>query len=77
MYESHEDFSHLSMVSNAQLKFMLVPNNIRFALQDTSIPRGGGPNGDKPVGVPKDTGVGKFRCPLQSSKENPHALTVV
>ncbi|KAI9653030.1 MAG: hypothetical protein M1831_006237 [Alyxoria varia] len=37
--------------------YPVVPFNIRSALQDTSIPRGGGPNGDRPVGVPKETGV--------------------
>ncbi|KAI9800158.1 MAG: hypothetical protein M1833_003485 [Piccolia ochrophora] len=34
-----------------------VPFNLRLALHDTSLPRGGGPLGTLPVGCPKDTPI--------------------
>lgn len=35
-----------------------VPFNMRIALKNTSLPRGGGPDGHSPIGVLKDTVVG-------------------
>lgn len=35
-----------------------VPFNVRLALTDTTLPRGGGPDGLSPIGVLKDTPIG-------------------
>ncbi|KAF2174286.1 hypothetical protein M409DRAFT_62362 [Zasmidium cellare ATCC 36951] len=35
-----------------------VPRNSRTAVRDTTLPRGGGPDGTQPLGVPKGTQVG-------------------
>ncbi|CAN8099497.1 unnamed protein product [Discula destructiva] len=35
-----------------------VPFNVRFALRDTTLPRGGGPDGSLPLAVRKDTPLG-------------------
>lgn len=34
-----------------------IPTNARFALRDTVLPRGGGPDGSLPISVPKDTPI--------------------
>jgi len=39
--------------------YPVVPYNFRVALKDTSLPRGGGPDGMSPIGVPKGTPVRK------------------
>jgi cytochrome P450 len=36
----------------------VVPGNGRFAIKDTVLPRGGGPDGQQPLFVPKGTMVG-------------------
>lgn len=38
--------------------FPIVPVNRRMAVRDTTIPRGGGPDGSLPVFIPKGSGVG-------------------
>lgn len=38
--------------------YPVVPFNVRFSLCDTTLPRGGGPDGMSPIGVPKDTPIG-------------------
>ncbi|KAF2724376.1 putative P450 monooxygenase [Polychaeton citri CBS 116435] len=35
-----------------------VPFNVRISLKDTTLPRGGGPDGTQPIGVPEGTPVG-------------------
>lgn len=35
-----------------------VPFNVRLALTDTTLPRGGGPDGLSPMGILKDTPIG-------------------
>ena len=38
--------------------YPVVPFNVRLALTDTTLPRGGGPDGLSPVGILKDTPIG-------------------
>ena len=38
--------------------YPVIPFNMRLALKDTTLPRGGGPDGLSPVGILKDTPIG-------------------
>ena len=42
---------------------------MRVALQDTTLPKGGGPNGDQPVGVPKGTPIGYSTLVMQRRED--------
>lgn len=65
-YENPKNISFASLKSCTYLTYCInetlrlntvVPGNARMALKDTTLPRGGGPNGDKPVFVRKGQGV--------------------
>ncbi|KAL1621697.1 hypothetical protein SLS56_009095 [Neofusicoccum ribis] len=45
--------------------YPVVPFNVRFALRDTTLPRGGGPDGSSPIGVLKDTPIGYSTLVMQ------------
>lgn len=45
--------------------YPVVPFNVRFALRDTTLPRGGGPDGAQPVAVLRDTPVGYSTLVMQ------------
>ncbi|KAF2671649.1 cytochrome P450 52A12 [Microthyrium microscopicum] len=50
--------TYLQWCLNEALRlFPVVPINARRAIVDTSLPRGGGPQGDKPIFIPKGTEV--------------------
>lgn len=54
-FESLKQCDFLRQVLNEGLRlYPVVPINLRVALKDTTLPRGGGPNGDQPIFVPKD-----------------------
>jgi hypothetical protein len=46
-----------------------VPVNVRLARQTTYLPRGGGPDGESPILIPKNTGVGFSAYHMHRSKE--------
>ena len=46
-----------------------VPFNVRLALKDTTLPRGGGPDGLSPVGVLKDTPIGYSTLVMQRRED--------
>ncbi|CAN3353177.1 cytochrome P450 52A2 [Diutina catenulata] len=53
-FESLKKCEYLKAVISETLRmYPIVPGNSRDATKDTTIPRGGGPNGDQPVFVPK------------------------
>jgi hypothetical protein len=52
-----------------------VPYNIRCALRDTTLPRGGGPDGLGPVGMPKGTGVTYSTLSMQLRADLLYATT--
>jgi cytochrome P450 len=53
-YEQLKDMKYLKAIINeSQRMYPVVPSNSRQAAKDTTIPRGGGPDGKAPVFVPK------------------------
>lgn len=55
--------------------YPVVPFNVRLALKDTTLPRGGGPDGLSPVGILKDTPIGYSTLLMQRRKDlTPDAL---
>ena len=66
-YADLKSMRYLQHTMNETLRlYPLVPYNVRVALQDTTLPRGGGPNGDEPIGVLKDTPVGYSTLVMQT-----------
>ncbi|EMC96093.1 hypothetical protein BAUCODRAFT_71913 [Baudoinia panamericana UAMH 10762] len=58
-YDDLKSMRYLQHTLNEILRlYPVVPYNVRVALRDTTLPHGGGPNGDEPIGVLKDTPVG-------------------
>lgn len=45
--------------------YPVVPFNVRLALHDTTLPRGGGPDGLSPIGILKDTPIGYSTLVMQ------------
>ena len=65
-YENLKNMRYLQHTLNEVLRlYPVVPYNVRVALEDTTLPHGGGPNGDEPIGVLKDTPVGYSTFVLQ------------
>ncbi|CAK7219973.1 hypothetical protein SCUCBS95973_003998 [Sporothrix curviconia] len=58
-YADLKAMKYLQHVLNETLRmYPAVPFNVRLALHDTTLPRGGGPDGSEPVAVLKDTPIG-------------------
>lgn len=46
-----------------------MPFNVRVALRDTTLPRGGGPDGKQPVGILKGTQIGYSTLAMQRRED--------
>jgi cytochrome P450 len=69
-YEHLKSMRYLQHTLNETLRlYPVVPYNVRVALTDTTLPRGGGPDGMQPLAVLKDTPVGYSTLILQHRKD--------
>ncbi|KAJ3570616.1 hypothetical protein NPX13_g5674 [Xylaria arbuscula] len=65
-YEDLKSMKYLQYVANETLRlYPVVPFNLRLALKDTTLPRGGGADGTQPIAVLKDTPIGYSTLVMQ------------
>ncbi|KAI1406833.1 cytochrome P450 52A11 [Hypoxylon sp. FL1857] len=65
-YSDLKSMKYVQNVLNETLRlYPAVPFNVRTALRDTTLPRGGGPDGTLPLPVLKDTAVGYSTLVMQ------------
>ena len=69
-YDDLKNMRYLQHTLHETLRlYPVVPFNIRISLRDTTLPRGGGPAGDQPVGVLKHTPIGYSTHYMQHTPE--------
>ncbi|QIW95010.1 hypothetical protein AMS68_000528 [Peltaster fructicola] len=69
-YDDLKSMRYLQHTLNETLRlFPTVPYNVRVALKDTTLPRGGGPDGSQPIAVLKDTQVGYSTYVMQNRSD--------
>ncbi|PGH06917.1 hypothetical protein AJ79_06390 [Helicocarpus griseus UAMH5409] len=69
-YSDLKEMKFLTAVLNETMRlYPVVPFNVRHSLKDTTLPRGGGPDGRSPIGVPNDTRIFYSTMNMQRRRE--------
>ncbi|KAK2783502.1 hypothetical protein FQN52_009622 [Onygenales sp. PD_12] len=69
-YADLKEMKYLTAVLNEAMRlYPVVPFNVRHAVKDTTLPRGGGPDGRSPIGVPNDTRIAYSTMYMQRRPE--------
>ncbi|KAI0137071.1 putative cytochrome 52A4 [Xylariales sp. AK1849] len=69
-YHDLKNMKYLQNVMNETLRlYPAVPFNLRLAIKDCTLPRGGGPDGSQPIPILKDTPIGYSTIVMQRRPE--------
>ncbi|KAK5987625.1 Cytochrome P450 52A12 [Cladobotryum mycophilum] len=69
-YEHLKNMPYLKAILNETLRlYPSIPMNVRVALKDTTLPRGGGPDGTQPIGLLKGTLIFYSTLAMQRRKD--------
>jgi cytochrome P450 len=69
-YEQLKNMKYLQHCITEMLRlYPIVPFNIRYALKDTTLPKGGGSDGSKPIAVLKGDPIGYMTLCMQRRKD--------
>ena len=69
-FDKLKQMKYINNVLNEVLRlYPIIPFNVRAALKDTTLPRGGGPDGMQPIAILKDDPIGYSPLFMQRRKD--------